>query len=177
VLIHATTTRAAKLWPLAHWQELLAWCEAQNLSVGLVGSAPALQREQYNAGDVETELLASSALIDLRGQTSLIQLAGACKAARAVVSVDAGPLHIAAAMGTPTLAIVGNDADGVGASPIRLWMPRSANASRTVSPHSCAGCAELRFRNDGCVMEGHGCMASVLPEQVITWLLPLLAAD
>jgi len=177
LLIHATTTRAAKLWPLAHWQELLAWCEAQNLLVGLVGSAPALQREQYNAGDVETELLASTALIDLRGKTSLIQLAGACRAARAVISVDAGPLHIAAAMGTPTLAIVGNDADGVGASPIRLWMPRSANASRTVSSHSCAGCAELRFRNDACVIEGHPCLASVRPDQVIAWLLSLLAVD
>ena len=44
--------------------------------------------------------------------------------ANAVISVDAGPLHIAAAMGTPTLAVVGNGNNGVSASPIRLWMPR-----------------------------------------------------
>lgn len=176
ILIHVTTTRAAKLWPLNHWRAFLDWCESQHLSVGLVGSAPAVQQEQYNSKDLETSLLAGGYLIDLRGKTSLIQLAGACKATRAVVSVDAGPLHIAAAMGTPTLAIVGNDVDGVGASPIRLWMPRSANASRTISPYSCAGCAERRFRNDGCVVEGHGCMASVLPEQVIDWLRPLMSA-
>jgi ADP-heptose:LPS heptosyltransferase len=176
ILIHVTTTRAAKLWPLNHWSALLAWCEAQHLSVGLVGSSPAVQQEQYNSTNLETTLLAGGYLIDLRGKTSLIQLAGACKATRAVVSVDAGPLHIAAAMGTPTLAIVGNDADGVGASPIRLWMPRSANATRTVSSHNCAGCAELRFRNDGCVKEGHGCMAMVQPEQVIDWLGQFLSA-
>lgn len=177
ILIHVTTTRAAKLWPLNHWSALLAWCEARNLSVGLVGSSPAIQQEQYNSIDIETTLLAGGYLMDLRGKTSLIQLAGACKATRAVVSVDAGPLHIAAAMGTPTLAIVGNDADGVGASPIRLWMTRSAIASRTVSPHSCSGCADLRFRNDGCVMEGQGCMAMVQPEKVMDWLRLLLSTD
>ena len=62
-----------------------------------------------------SSLLQSTGLIDLRGQTSLMQLAGACRQAKAVISVDAGPLHIAAAIGTPTYAIVGNDGDGVGA--------------------------------------------------------------
>ena len=52
-----------------------------------------------------------------------MQLAGACRIAKAVISVDAGPLHIAAAVGTP-YALVGNDVDGVGASPVRLWMPQ-----------------------------------------------------
>ena len=125
ILIHCTTTRAAKIWPVERWLETIHWCELQHLSVGLVGSAPSQQRDQYNSGDDEDLLLAKSSLIDLRGKTSLIQLAGACRRARAVISVDAGPLHIAAAVGAPTLAIVGNDADGVGASPIRLWMPRS----------------------------------------------------
>ena len=46
-----------------------------------------------------------------------MQLAGACRQAKAVISVDAGPLHIAAAVGTPTYAIVGNDGDGTGAKP------------------------------------------------------------
>ena len=82
-----------------------------------------------NSGDGEDWLLQVTQLQDLRGRTSLIELAGACQQARAVVSVDAGPLHIAAAMGVPTLAVVGNDVDGHGASPIRLWMPRAANAS------------------------------------------------
>ena len=48
--------------------------------------------------------------------------------ARAVIGVDAGPLHIAAAVGTPTYAIVGNDGEGMGASPVRLWMPVAATS-------------------------------------------------
>ena len=98
------------------------------LTVGLVGAPPDRQRLDYHAGDGEEQLLTDypETLIDLRGRTNLIQLAGACRKARAVVSVDAGPMHVAAGVGTPTLAVVGNDAEAVGASPIRLWLPRSS---------------------------------------------------
>ena len=170
LLIHCTTARSAKLWPFESWRQVLQHCGERGWSVGLVGSPPAAQKEAYNAGDGEEQLLASTDLIDLRGRTSLIQLAGACANAKAVISVDAGPLHIAAAVGTPTLAIVGNDQNLVGASPLRLWLPRCANVSRTISEASCSACADNRFRNDECLVEGHPCMAGVAPEQVIDWL-------
>ena len=170
VLIHCTTARAAKVWPFEHWRSVIEACNQRGLNVGLVGSPPKAQQEAYNAGDGEDWLLKNTALIDLRGQTTLMELAGACRQAAAVVSVDAGPMHIGAAVGTPTLALVGNDADGTGASPIRLWLPRTRNLSRTVSRHSCDQCASNRFRNDGCLVEGHPCMRDVRPEQVIDWL-------
>lgn len=170
VLIHCTTARAAKIWPFDRWAEVVRQIDAWGWSVGLVGSPPAAQRESYNAGESEDWLLSSTPLKDLRGRTSLIELAGACREARAVVSVDAGPLHIAAAVGTPTLAVVGNDAEGVGASPVRLWMPRVSNCMRTLSTHSCERCSEERFRNDDCLVEGHPCMMGVESSQVIDWL-------
>ena len=128
LLIHATTTRSAKIWPFLAWKEVLKWCANRSIKVGLVGAPPAQQRLDYHAGDGEEQLLTEypDTLIDLRGRTNLIQLAGACRKARAVVSVDAGPMHVAAGVGTPTLAVVGNDAEAVGASPIRLWLPRSS---------------------------------------------------
>ena len=137
LLIHCTTARAAKVWPFNHWRQVLDVADANGWSVGLVGSPPAAQKEAYNAGDGEERLLRNTGLIDLRGQTSLMQLAGACRQAKAVISVDAGPLHIAAAVGTPTYAVVGNDSDGLGASPVRLWMPVAA-MSREASavPHA-----------------------------------------
>ena len=79
-------------------------------------------------------------------------------------------MHIAAAVGTPTLAVVGNDAAGVGASPIRLWLPRLSVVQRTESTASCSACADNRYRNDGCLVAGHPCMAGVDPEQVVAWL-------
>ena len=170
ILIHCTTARAAKVWPFRHWRSVLEEAKCQGWSVGLVGSPPAAQRESYNAGENEDSLVDSTDLIDLRGKTTLIELAGACKQARAVVSVDAGPLHIAAAVGTPTLGIVGNDQEGVGASPARLWMPRCENFERTISSVTCSKCADNRFRNDECLIEDHPCMSAISPSEVIHWL-------
>lgn len=175
ILIHCTTARGAKVWPFRHWRSVLDEAKRRDWSVGLVGSPPAAQRESYNAGEDEETLINSTHLIDLRGKTSLIQLAGACKEARAVVSVDAGPLHIAAAVGTPTLGIVGNDREGVGASPARLWMPRCENFHRTTSPVTCSKCAENRFRNDHCLIDDHLCMNAVEPSEVVRWLVDQLA--
>ena len=170
VLIHCTTARAAKVWSFQSWRVVVDFLVDSNYSVGLVGAPQRQQQQAYNSGDGEDWLLQVTKLQDLRGRTSLIELAGACQQARAVVSVDAGPLHIAAAMGVPTLAVVGNDGDGHGASPIRLWMPRAANAQRTVAEHTCLSCVEARFSNDSCLEERHHCMLSVAPEQVISWL-------
>ena len=177
LLIHTTTTRAAKIWPFQAWNSVLQWCASRSIKVGLVGAPPAQQRLDYHAGDGEEQLLTghTGTLIDLRGRTNLIQLAGACRKARAVVSVDAGPMHVAAGVGTPTLAVVGNDAEAVGASPIRLWLPRSSNLTRTVSSSSCNLCSENRFRNDGCLADTHECMQGVDAQQVINWLKGTLA--
>ncbi len=175
VLIHCTTARSAKVWPFEFWRIVIDYLNAQSFSVGLVGSAPSAQRESYNSGSGEDWLLEITDLIDLRGQTSLIQLAGACKRAKAVISVDAGPLHIAGATGVPTLAVVGNDVEEIGASPLSLWLPRCQSVQRTVALFTCSVCAENRFRNDDCLVEGHPCMASVAPQQVIDWLNGVLA--
>ncbi len=44
-------------------------------------------------------------VIDLSGRTSLLELIGILRAARFVVSVDSGPMHLAAALGSPLLGI------------------------------------------------------------------------
>ena len=156
-----------KFGPFHAWDEVLQWCTSRSITVGLVGAPPARQRLDYHAGDGEEQLLASHprTLIDLRGRTNLIQLAGACRRAQAVVSVDAGPMHVAAGVGTPTLAVVGNDAEAVGASPIRLWLPRSTSLTRTISSSSCSLCSENRFRNDGCIAETHTAWMAWMPSR------------
>lgn len=174
ILIHCTTARSAKLWPFHHWRDVVEEIGAIGLRVGLVGSPPKVQVDSYHSGDGEDWLLSVTDLIDLRGRTSLIELCGACSEAKAVISVDAGPLHIASAMGTPTLAIVGNDVSGTGASPIRLWMPRCKNTTRTISSFTCNLCSDNKFKNDSCLVEGHPCMQNILPEQVIQWLKQII---
>ena len=167
ILIHCTATRSAKIWNLDGWKEVIEWCLDQKISVGIIGAAVDIQNSLYNANNIEDELIChfndikdtsgNKLLIDLRGKTSLIELAGACERADAVISVDSGPLHIAAAVNTNVLAVVGNGVTGKGASPIRLWMPRSDNVSRTISKEDCNECEKRRYKNSS-LCSGRSCM-------------------
>jgi ADP-heptose:LPS heptosyltransferase len=170
VLLHMTTTRSAKQWLPEYWRVLVNWCGARDLSVGVLGSKPQIERERYHSGDWEERLIGELGLRDLRGETALTELAGAFKLARAAVVVDAGPLHIAAAVGCPTIGIFGNDADGDGASPIDLWAPRGPHVAIVRTNAKCRVCVENRFKNEGCLVEGHPCMRELRPERVIAAL-------
>jgi ADP-heptose:LPS heptosyltransferase len=167
VLLHMTTTRSAKQWLPEHWRALIDWCLARGLSVGVLGSKPQIERERYHSGDWEERLIGECGLRDLRGETALTELAGAFKQARAAVVVDAGPMHIAAAVGCPTVCIFGNDEDGDGASPIDLWAPRGPHVLVVRTPAKCRVCVENRFKNEGCLVAGHPCMRELRPERAI----------
>ena len=175
ILIHVTATRPAKMWPFDHWQEVVEWCDCQGLTVGLVGSAPSIQKTLYHATDIEHKLLTTTSLIDLRGRTSLVELAGSFKQAKVCISVDAGPLHIAAAVDCPTIALFGNDTEGDGASPLRLWAPRQPHVHLALSTFKCKLCQENRYRNPACLIENHPCMDHLRPQRVITQLQAILA--
>ncbi|MGD1927401.1 MAG: glycosyltransferase family 9 protein [Leptolyngbyaceae cyanobacterium] len=175
VLIHITASRAAKLWLPKYWQQLIQWCHQQGLTVGLVGSAPAVQKQHYHASNTEDWLLATTALIDRRGQATLPELAGALAQARAFVTVDTGPLHVAAAVGCPTVAIFGNDSEGDGASPMRLWAPRQQHVKLALSQVKCTHCQAQQFKNTHCLLSEHWCMMAVRPKTVMSTLQDCLA--
>lgn len=170
VLLHMTATRRAKQWLPDYWGALIGWCAGRGLSVGVIGSLPQVERARYHAAGWEEDLLRTTALRDLRGATRLTELAGAFRSARAAVVVDAGPMHIAAAVGCPTVCIFGNDADGAGASPINLWAPRCPNAYIVRTPAKCPLCVEHRFKNEACLVDGHPCMRELRPDLVIAAL-------
>lgn len=63
---------------------------------------------------------AGSEVHDLTGRTDLRQLVELCRRARLLVSADSGPMHVAAALGTPVLALFG-PADPAATGP---WGPQ-----------------------------------------------------
>jgi ADP-heptose:LPS heptosyltransferase len=170
VLLHMTATRSAKQWLPEYWRVVVDWLTDRGLSAGVIGGKPQIERARYHAGDWEERLLQETALRDLRGETRLTELAGAFQQARAAIVVDAGPMHIAAAVGCPTICIFGNDADGDGASPINMWAPRNPNAIIVRTPAKCSVCVEHRFKNEACLVDGHPCMRELRPEFVIAAL-------
>jgi heptosyltransferase III len=168
VLISTGGKRSAKLWPTGHWLALLGHCQARGLTVGLLGDAPANQRSRYHSGDSEDHLLASSSLLDLRGAFTLPQVGGALQRARVCVTVDNGIMHLAGAVGTPTLALFG-------ASPWRVWAPPVSHLQVMLGDEPCPLCEQNRFRNEACLREQHVCLESLTPAMVAARLDALLA--
>lgn len=171
ILIHCTTARCAKIWPFDSWTEVLKFCDAEQIKVGLIGSSPEVQATEYHSQGGEEDLIREFplTLTDLRGKTNLIQLAGACKIASGTISVDAGPMHVSAGVGSRTLAIVGNDKYGDGVSPIRLWLPRTKFCDRTISDYSTTYFADHHYSEDNLKI-AEECMRGVAPSQVINWI-------
>lgn len=80
-------------------------------------------------------------LIDLSGRTSLPELVWCLRQARAVISVDSGPMHIAAAINPRTLGIhTWSDPRQVGphAPTARVWKAGRIAARGDFSPGECA---------------------------------------
>src|SRR5947207_1669632 len=100
---------AGKSWPVGHYAELARGLAAQNIAIWVLG-AP---NERMLADAIVAS--AGARVRDLTGpglRESILALA----AVNAVVANDSGLMHIAAALGTPTVALFGP-------SDPRLWAP------------------------------------------------------
>jgi len=159
VLIATGATRSTKLWPFVQWKQFVKLCEGIGLSVGVLGAAPKLQKAAYGSADTDERLLAETGLLDLRGMFTLPQVCGALARARVCVSIDTGPMHMATAVGTPTVAIFGG-------SPWDLWAPRADHLQLALPNAPCDLCRENRFLNDHCLREQQVCMESISAEDV-----------
>ena len=93
----ACASRPEKLWPEAHWQTLIAACEARGwtpvLPWGGVAELALVRRLAEGSGAVVPPFL------------SVADTAAVLAAARVVVGLDTGFTHLAAAFGRPTVGI------------------------------------------------------------------------
>lgn len=145
---------AAKQWPPRYVAVVAARWIADGGVVALVGAAA-----DRPASEAVKEALSSSArasAIDLTGHTSLTALAGVLGLATRVLANDSGAMHLAAAFGTPTVAVFG---------PTREW------ATAPLGPHRIlthdVWCRPCMLRE--CPLD-HRCMTGVAPERVIAAL-------
>jgi heptosyltransferase-3 len=108
---------------------------------------------------------ATAPALDLSGQLSLKELAALTARARLFVGVDSAPMHIAAAMGTPTIGIFGPSGD-------REWGPWG-EGHRVVASlnHPCRPCGRAGC-NDSKVSD---CLTTLPVSQVLATCEELLA--
>lgn len=144
------------IWATKRWvgyrelAELLT--EKYNCDIVLLGS-----EQDY---EVCLEVAKFYKAVSLAGKTNLLQSAGIIRMARLAISNDSAPGHIAAAVGTPVVAIFGPTVPAFGFAPYIDKTEIVENIGlycRPCSPHGPMKCPEKHFR----------CMKEITPERVL----------
>ena len=160
VVVNVGASKPANRWYPERWARV---CE------GLVeqcGAEVHLTGGKTDRAEVAEVLHACSApVVDQAGRLTLAQSAGLIRSARLFVGCDTGPMHIAAAVGTPVLALFG-------AADPRRTGPFGAQHVVVTHPVPCSPC-----RRRHCNVDGHPCMAGIEPELVLARARELLAAE
>lgn len=156
-------TWPTKHWPDHHWRDLLAEALRSGYRVALPwGSAG--EREQVQA------LAAGRAGALVPPRMTLAEVAGLLCASAAVVAVDTGLAHLAAALGRPTLTLYGPT------DPRRIAATGPRAVPLPATGHPCIPCRRRECRVADYRGPAARCMQSLTPKLVWAQLQALLAA-
>jgi heptosyltransferase-3 len=154
-----------KCWPAASTAALFDRLAAEGQRIAVTGAPDPRERALVDAVLAAARPETRARIVDLTGGLSLSELAALTARARIFVGVDSAPMHIAAAMGTPTVALFGPSGD-------IEWGPWRVPARVVTSTeHPCRPCGQ-----DGC---GGGkvseCLTTLPVERVHAAMAALLA--
>ena len=157
VVLHPATRWPTKLWEAERWRRLAGSLAADGVAVILTGSVA----DEGVAGAIAQGMEPS--LRSLVGKLSLKQLAAVLGMVDLMISVDSGPMHIAAAMGTPVVALFGPT------DPARTGPLGPGTVFR--QPLPCSPCLQRRCR----ITDTYRCMRDLDSEAVAHAARELLA--
>ena len=140
------STWASKSWPASHFRSLVLKAQSEGYATVVLGSP----EEAPLCAEV-----AGTEAINLAGRTSLKEAAAWLRGSVGAIGNDSGLSHLAAACGTPILALYGPTDPG-GSAP---WGPRVRILRKNGIP--CAPCFKA-----ACFVEGHPCLANLSPKEV-----------
>lgn len=173
VHIHPTSRWLFKCWRDEYMAEIIRWL-LDNNAIIIVTSSP--DRREMEKTKKILSLLRSpsrithhvSRIIDLCGKITIKQLAAISEASDLFIGVDSAPMHIAAAVGTPVIALFGP----TGAYSWGPWDDSEGGRSNVKGPRSkhtviqrdwdCVPCGK-----DGCNgTKISKCLEDIVPEEV-----------
>jgi ADP-heptose:LPS heptosyltransferase len=165
ILLHPGSGAAIKLWEPELWARSLA-----DLSAGL-GAPVVVAGAPAEAGLVDTVLAAmprSVRAIRFAEHVSLGRYAALIGRARLTLGVDSGPLHLATAVGCPTVRLHGPTDPAL----FGPWGPAELHA--VVASHlPCAFCGRLDYSPGE--LSAHPCVRLLTPEAVVAAARRVLA--
>jgi ADP-heptose:LPS heptosyltransferase len=147
VVIHPAAIMATKRWEPRRFAEVGRSLAARGFTI-VVTSGPG---EETFASQVAQEIEGTVILLGL----TIPELAELLRGARLFIGNDSGPMHLAAAVGTPAVAVWGS-------SDSRRWRPWGVEHRVVQNPFECNPCPGYRCL----VADSPLCIESVTVEQV-----------
>ena len=149
--------RAVKEWPAACFAAAAAaLAESEDATIVLLGSAS----DAAATAGVRAALPRGVRLIDLAGGAPLVDLAAVLRRLALLVTPDTGPMHLAAAVGTPVVGIFGPS------DPVR-YAPLSPRAAVVHADLWCRPCNRMRRPPRRCSSGTPDCIARVGVDAVV----------
>lgn len=152
IIIVPGAKHPTKQWPGDYWIDLIQ--RRKNDNIILVGKPDPIT--DY----IAEQTAENSNIVNLVGKTTILELAAVMHYARCVVTVDTGPMHLAAAAGVPVAAIFGSTDETLGFYPYHhrdLVVLEHHLACRPCHPHGWKRCP----------LGHHRCMRLSRPETVV----------
>ncbi len=149
ILCHLASGAIKKEWPLVRWAEF--YRQATTAGYAVVFSTGISPRDQAGLADLKKLVPEANSL---PANPDLALFLAVLKRARLFVGCDTGPLHFAAGLGVPTIALFGP-------SSVSQWAPLGAQ-HRVLQggPCSCAGSV-------GICQSANPCLAAISPGAVL----------
>ncbi|MFP4017205.1 MAG: lipopolysaccharide heptosyltransferase II [Halanaerobiales bacterium] len=149
IALNTGGTWPTKRWTVEGFAELADELNRNYGKVIFIGSQADLERVETIVGYMDTEAIIAT------GRTTLKELAALLERCTLVISNDSGPVHVASAVGTPTITIFGPSDD-------RKYRPRGDKHRIVETRIECRPCGEHE-----CPLGHHSCMRDISAEQIL----------
>ena len=160
VLIAPGSQWNTKRWTTSGFRLLTEKLRRESLQVAFIGSST-------DQEIVKTIGVAGPDVQDWTGRTSPSELACLLEKARLLVTNDSGPMHLAAIMGCPTVAIFGPTTLDLGYQPI------NQRVAVVQEPLACRPCG--LHGHEKCPIGTHACMKNITADRVMEAIHRLLS--
>jgi len=151
---------ATKMWPPEYFERLISSVGQQGLGTIVIGGPEDVDLNR------EIGQKCSPAPLDLTGTLTILESAAVLHECRVLITNDSAPLHLAEAVGTPVIALLGPTVREFGYYP---QMPQSSTLELQLP---CRPCSRNGARP--CPLGTKECLTSIFPERVLDALWPVV---
>jgi ADP-heptose:LPS heptosyltransferase len=157
LLVHPGSRSPHRIWPAESFAAVCDAAQSQGLASVLFVSGPAEQ----SVVEAITAKMTTPAVV-LKQRFSLTQLAALFASVDRLLCHDSGPMHLAAAVGTPVIALYGSQQ-------ISIWRPLGEGHVLLQTPLPCQHCASPAFCKPDDSYHNH-CVRKITPDSVLAAL-------